>query len=109
MPVTPPSSNRPALRPRPSHYDSFTLAGSLLNERVHADDVHSAVGHRARIARGHAIHVDRHHGRQTAGGREHALERDASLRGVATVVSHEQRVSGPECPAVGAAILYGWA
>src|SRR5438309_2117788 len=63
----------------------------LLNERVQANDVDSAVRHGACVSSRRAVDVDRHQGRRTARGREYSLQRDAAL-GHVGVVPQQQRV-----------------
>src|SRR2546426_938469 len=77
--------------PPPASFPHSAKSSLLLNQRVHANDVDSAVRHGACVSSGRAVDVDRHHGRRTARGREYSLQRDAAL-GHVGVVPQQQRV-----------------
>src|SRR3989454_1132309 len=77
--------------PSPASFSHSAKSSLLLNERVHANDVDSAVRHGACVSSRRAVDVDRHHGRRTARGREYSLQRDSAL-GHVGVVPQQQRV-----------------
>src|SRR5437764_3437258 len=91
--LSPPGQRVAGRRRRASAPSSPRLPASwlLLNECGHPDDADPAGGPGSRISPRRAVDVDRHDGRRTAGGSEHALQRDAPF-GHVRVVPQQQRV-----------------